>query len=345
MRNLITIERFIIDEQKLHPDATGDFSSLLYDISFATKVIASEVNKAGLADILGAAGMENIQGEQVQKLDEYANSVIKTSMHHTGRLCVMASEEEEGIITIPEKYTCGQYVFLFDPLDGSSNIDANVSIGSIFAVFRKKSKGPRGSLEDCLQKGRDLVAAGYVIYGSSTMFVVSTGSGVHGFTLDPSIGEFLLSHANIKTPSRGRILSINEGNRAYWDENTMRYVDYLKQEDPDTGRPYTSRYIGSLVADFHRNLLYGGIFLYPLIFKKSRMPPRGKLRLLYEAIPMAFICEQAGGNATDGVQHILDIEPTELHQRVPLVIGSREDVEEATLFLSGKWKKEDARHP
>ena len=335
MRELITIERHIIDQQKLHPGATGEFSSLLYDITFAAKVIASEVNKAGLVDVLGATGEKNVQGEGVQKLDEYANAVIKSAMDHTGRLCVMASEEEEDIIPIPEQYPCGHYCLLFDPLDGSSNIDANVSVGSIFAIFRKKSKGPRGTLEDCLQRGTDLVAAGYVVYGSSTMFVFSTGDGVDGFTLDPSVGEFLLSHPDIQIPARGKIYSVNEGNRPYWDENTVRYIDHLQQVDPATGRPYTSRYIGSLVADFHRNLLYGGIFLYPLIHKGDK-PPRGKLRLLYEAIPMAFICEQAGGGATDGKQRILEIEPTELHQRVPLVVGSREDVEEAAEFLSRK---------
>lgn len=336
MRELITIERHIIDQQKLHPEATGEFSSLLYDITFAAKVISNEVNKAGLADVLGVTGDENIQGEQVQKLDEYANKVVKKSMNHTGRLCVMASEEEEGIIPIPEEYPCGQYCLLFDPLDGSSNIDANVSIGTIFAVFRKISQGSRGTIEDCLQKGTSLIAAGYVIYGSSTMFVFSTGTGVDGFTLDPSIGEFLLSHPNIQIPARGRILSVNEGNRPYWDENTARYIDYLKEVDPSTGRPYTGRYIGSLVADFHRNLLYGGIFLYPKLFKDDRIPPGGKLRLLYEAVPMAYICEHAGGAATDGSQRILDIEPVELHQRVPLIIGSKVDVEEATRFISGQ---------
>jgi len=304
VKDLITIERHIIDQQKLYPAATGEFSSLLYDITFAAKVISNEVNKAGLLDVLGATGEKNIQGEKVQKLDEYANSVIKSSMNHTGRLCVMASEEEKNIIPIPEQYPCGKYSLLFDPLDGSSNIDANVSIGTIFGIFRKKSKGPRGNLEDCLQKGTDLVAAGYVIYGSSTMFVFSTGNEVDGFTLDPSIGEFLLSHPNIKIPPKGKILSVNEGNRAYWDKNTTQYIDYLQEDDPSTGRPYTSRYIGSLVADFHRNLLYGGIFLYPMLYKKNR-PPRGKLRLLYEAAPLAFICEQAGGAATDGNQRIL----------------------------------------
>lgn len=336
MRDLITIERHIIDQQKLHPEATGEFSSLLYDISFAAKVISNEVNKAGLVDILGTTGEENVQGEIVQRLDAYANSIVKKSMNHTGRLCVMASEEEVGIIPIPGEYKCGDYCLVFDPLDGSSNIEANVSIGTIFSVFRKKSTGPRGSLEDCLQKGTDLVAAGYVIYGSSTMFVFSTGDGVAGFTLDPSIGEFLLSHPNIRIPPRGRILSINEGNRTYWDENTTRYIDFLKQVDPTTNRPYTSRYIGSLVADFHRNLLYGGIFLYPILHKGDRDPPRGKLRLLYEAAPMAFICENAGGAASDGAQRILDIEPSDLHQRVPLIIGSKEDVEEAIQFICGK---------
>ena len=334
MRNLVTIERHIIEQQKRHPEATGEFSSLLYDILFATKVIASEVNKAGLADVLGASDQTNVQGEIVQKLDDFANNVIKNSMYHTGRLCVMASEEEEGIIPIPDEYSRGKYVLLFDPLDGSSNIDANVSIGTIFAIYKKISYGPEGTLEDCLQKGANLVAAGYIIYGSSTMFVFSTGNGVHGFTLDPTIGEYLLSHPDIKIPNRGRILSINEGNRAYWGENTRQYIDYLKEVDEKTGRPYTSRYIGSFIADFHRNMLYGGIFLYPMLFKEGRKPPRGKLRLMYEASPLSFICEHAGGAATDGKYRILDIQPSELHQRVPLVIGSKENVEEAMRFLN-----------
>ena len=329
MRQLITIERHIIDQQKRHPEATGDFSSLLYDLCFATKVISSEVNKAGLVGILGCAGKENVQGETVQKLDEYANNVIKNSMYHTGRCCVMASEEEEGIIPIPPEYPRGKYVLLFDPLDGSSNIDSNGCIGTIFAIFRKISPGPDGTVQDCLQKGSRLVASGYVIYGSSTMLVFSAGHGVHGYTLDPSIGEYLLSHPDIRIPERGRILSVNEGHRAYWHENVRRYVDGLKEVNPALGRPYTARYMGALVADFHRNLLYGGVYLYPRVYK-GEGPGQGKLRLQYEASPLAYLCEQAGGAATDGHRRILDIEPESIHQRVPLVIGSRADVDEAT---------------
>jgi fructose-1,6-bisphosphatase I len=245
----------------------------------------------------------------------------------------MASEENDEIIPIPEQFPKGKYVLLFDPLDGSSNIDANVSIGTIFSIHRKKTDGENGTLEDCLQKGADQVAAGYIIYGSSTMLVITTGQGVNGYTLDPSVGEFILSHIDIKTPSNGKIYSANEGNSKFWDEGTRNYIDYLKEKDPATGRPYSLRYIGSLVADFHRNLLYGGIFLYPTDYKDPDKP-KAKLRLLYEASPLAFIVEQAGGIATTGKENIMDIVPTELHQRVPLIIGSKEDVLMYQKFIS-----------
>ena len=329
---LITIERHIIEQQKEYPQATGEFSALLYDIAFAAKVISREVNKAGLVDILGASGRENVQGEQVMKLDEFANEVIYKAMDHTGRLACMASEEEEEVIPIPNQFKAGKYVLLYDPLDGSSNIDVNVSIGTIFSIHRKVSTGERGTLEDCLQPGYKQVAAGYVIYGSSTMLVYTAGNGVFGFTLDPSVGEFLLSHNHIQIPKKGSIYSVNEGNYYKWDKNIQRYIDYLKTPDKATKRPYKSRYIGSLVADFHRNLLYGGIFLYPA----DASNPSGKLRLLYEANPMAFIVEQAGGAASDGYRRILDIEPKELHQRTPLIIGSYEDVRMAEAFIQGK---------
>ena len=329
---LITIERHIIEQQKEYPQATGEFSALLYDIAFAAKVISREVNKAGLVDILGASGRENVQGEQVMKLDEFANEVIYKAMDHTGRLACMASEEEEEVIPIPNQFKAGKYVLLYDPLDGSSNIDVNVSIGTIFSIHRKVSAGERGTLEDCLQPGYKQVAAGYVIYGSSTMLVYTAGNGVFGFTLDPSVGEFLLSHNHIQIPKKGSIYSVNEGNYYKWDKNIQRYIDYLKTPDKATKRPYKSRYIGSLVADFHRNLLYGGIFLYPA----DASNPNGKLRLLYEANPMAFIVEQAGGAASDGYRRILDIEPKELHQRTPLIIGSYEDVRMAEAFIQGK---------
>ena len=252
-------------------------------------------------------------------------------MGHNGHLCVMASEESENIIPIPDGSKRGKYVLMFDPLDGSSNIDVNASIGTIFSIHRKITKDHEdGSLEDCLQKGCDQIAAGYFIYGSSTMMVYTTGNGVHGFTLDPSLGEFLLSHENIRTPSRGKIYSINEGNVHSWDGGTRRYIDYLKEDRKDRGHPYSLRYIGSLVADFHRNLLKGGIFLYP--------GPKGKLRLLYEASPLAMIVEQAGGAASTGEQRILDVQPTSLHQRVPLIIGSREDIAEYNRFYQENRK-------
>jgi len=333
MGKLVTIERHIMAKQRQFPTATGDFSALLYDIAFAGKVIAREVNKAGLLeDIMGQTGDTNVHGEQVKKLDEFADSVIYTSMDHTRRLCVMASEENEEVLHIPEKYECGHYALLYDPLDGSSNIDANVSIGTIFSIYRKVSKGDRGSEEDCLQKGDRQVAAGYIIYGSSTMLVFCTGRGVHGFTYDPTVGEFLLSHENIQIPKRGKIYSTNEGNSARWDEGVKKYIAYLKEIDESTNRPYSSRYIGSLVSDFHRNLLYGGIFLYPADQKN----PKGKLRLQYEANPLAFLVEHAGGEASDGHQRIMDIQPKSVHQRTPLIIGSQEDVKEAEDFIQGK---------
>lgn len=335
---LITIERFILERQQGFPAATGDFTQLLYDITFAAKIISRDVNKAGLVEILGKAGKENVQGEQVQKLDEFANEVILRAMDHTGRVCVMASEEVEDVVLIPQKYECGKYVLLFDPLDGSSNIDANVSVGSIFSIHRKISNNKRGIMEDCLQPGYKQVGAAYVVYGSSTMLVYTTGHGVHGFTLDPSVGEFLLSHENIRIPDGGNIYSVNEGNYTYWDEGTKRYIDYLKSKDNHSGKPYSLRYIGSMVADLHRTLLYGGIFMYPLDYKNPEKPS-GKLRLLYEATPMAFIFEQAGGRASDGYRNIKEIQPTELHQRTPLFIGSKFDVDMAEKFIQGKRGK------
>lgn len=334
---LITIEQFILRRQQQgFPEAKGDFTQLLYDITFAAKIIARDVNKAGLVEIIGQTGKKNVQGEQVQKLDEFADKMIQRAMDHTGRVCVMASEEVEEVILIPKEYKCGKYVLLFDPLDGSSNIDVNVSVGSIFSIHRKISDKRRGTLEDCLQPGYKQIGAAYVVYGSSTMLVYSTGDGVHGFTLDPSVGEFLLSHENIKIPERGAIYSVNEGNYHYWDEGTRRFVDYLKSKDNHAGKPYSLRYIGSMVADLHRTLLYGGIFMYPLDYKNPEKPA-GKLRLLYEAAPMAYIFEQAGGRASDGNRRILEIQPTELHQRTPLIIGSKFEVDLAEQFIQGKW--------
>jgi fructose-1,6-bisphosphatase I len=315
-----TVQQHILDQARLYPGATGDFTALMTSLIVAAKIISCEVNKAGLVRILGETDNTNVHGETVMKLDEFAQQTIYQAMGHSGHLCVMASEESEGIIPIPDGGKRGKYVLMFDPLDGSSNIDANASIGTIFSIHRKiSSSSEDGSIEDCLQKGSDQIAAGYFIYGSSTMMVYTTGNGVHGFTLDPSLGEFLLSHENIRTPARGKVYSINEGNVSTWDAGTRRYVEYLKQDRKDQGKPpYSLRYIGSLVADFHRNLLKGGIFLYP--------GPKGKLRLLYEAAPLAMVVEQAGGSASTGAQRILDIQPTSLHQKVPLIIGSREDV-------------------
>ena len=290
------------------------------------------MSKAGLVEILGRAGKENVQGEQVMKLDVFANETMIRVNDHTGWLCAMASEEVADIIPIPERFPCGKYALIFDPLDGSSNIDLNVSVGTIFSIHRKVSDGPRGDLEDFLQPGYEQAAAGYIIYGSSTMMVYTSGQGVHGFTLDPSVGEFLLSHPDIRIPSQGKYYSINEGSYHYWSEGVRRYVDYLKAPDKATGRPYSGRYIGTLVADFHRNLLAGGIFMYPADTRDPNKP-HGKLRLLYEAAPMAFIVERAGGRASDGTQDIMHIQPESLHQRVPLFIGSRQDVDKAEQFI------------
>ena len=321
----MNVQRHIIEQERQYPQATGSLTGLLMDLIYAAKVISREVNKAGLVNILGLTGDKNIHGEEVKKLDEYANDKLSNAMDHGGHLCIMASEERDQVIPIPDEFPKGKYVLLFDPLDGSSNIDANVNIGTIFSIHRKKTDGENGKLEDCLQKGRDQVAAGYIVYGSSTMLVYTTGQGVNGYTLDPSVGEFLLSHEDIKIPTKGKIYSINEGNTNFWDEGTKKYISYLKEKDPATGRPYSLRYIGSLVADFHRNLLYGGIFLYPTDYKDPKKP-KGKLRLLYEASPLAFIVEQAGGLAITGKENIMDVQPTELHQKVPLIIGSKEDV-------------------
>jgi fructose-1,6-bisphosphatase I len=327
----VTVSRQIMDSQKLHPEATGELSGLLNELIVAGKIISAEVNMAGLADILGQSGKTNIQGETVQKLDDFANATIKRRMEQCGYVCVMASEEEEGIIHVLDGYE-GKYTLAFDPLDGSSNIDVNVSIGTIFSVHRKISEGVKGIESDLLQKGAEQVAAGYIIYGSSTMLVYTTGEGVHGFTLDPSVGEFFLSHPDIRIPAHSKYYSVNEAYTNYWFDSTRKYVDYLKEIDSETGRPYSLRYIGSLVADFHRNLITGGIFLYPRD-RKNTTKPEGKLRLLYEAAPMALLVKEAGGVAiTDDGRDILEIVPESLHQRVPLIIGSREDVETAKKF-------------
>lgn len=329
--NFQTLARHIVEQERKHPEATGELSSLLHDLSLAAKVISLEVNKAGLVDILGFTGDNNVHGEQVKKLDMYAHDMMVRAMDHGGHLCAMASEEEEDIIHIPPHFHIGKYVLLFDPLDGSSNIDANVSIGTIFSIYHRVSpEDQAGTMEDCLQPGYNQVAAGYVIYGSSTMLVYTAGNGVHGFTLDPAFGEFILSHKNIQTPKKSKIYSINEGNYLYWHPGLKKYIKYLQDEDKATNRPYSSRYIGSMVADIHRNLLYGGIFMYPADSRN----PNGKLRLMYECNPMAFIIEQAGGRASNGRQRMLDIQPEKLHQRVPIFIGSEEDVKMVEKFMA-----------
>ena len=330
MQRITTVTEHLLIHQKESPMATGRFTRLLNELIIAAKIISREVNKAGLADILGLTGAINVQGEQVAKLDELANLVLIHRMERAGVLCAMASEEMADIIEVPAAYPKGDYILIFDPLDGSSNIDSNVSIGSIFSIYRRKSPGNTPVvLSDFLQKGSEQVAAGYFVYGSSTIMVYTTGRGVHGFTLDPSVGEFLLSHPDIKIPSSGKIYSVNESYWNYWDEPTRKMVSYFKSPDNHLGQPYNLRYIGSLVADFHRNLLKGGIFMYPADHRDPKKP-RGKLRLLCEAAPLAMVVEQAGGLATDGVRRILDLEPQELHQRVPLFIGSKKDVEKAT---------------
>ncbi len=327
MQRITTVTEHLLFHQKESPMATGRFTRLLNELILSAKIISREVNKAGLVDILGFTGEVNVQGEEVVKLDEFANRTLIHRMERAGVLCAMASEENADIIEIPPAFPIGDYILIFDPLDGSSNVDSNVSIGTIFSIYRRKSpEGKNVVLNDLLQKGAEQVAAGYFIYGSSTMMVYTTGRGAHGFTLDPSVGEFLLSHPDIKIPPDGKIYSVNESYWNYWDEPTRKIVSYFKSPDNRRGQPYNLRYIGSLVADFHRNLLSGGIFMYPADLRNPKKPT-GKLRLLCEAAPLAMVVEQAGGMATDGKMRILDVEPQELHQRVPLFIGSQNDVQ------------------
>jgi fructose-1,6-bisphosphatase I len=332
VKKFMTLERHIGEEERAHPGATGEFSGLLHSLSLAAKLVWREVIKAGLVNVLGTTDRVNVTGDVVKKLDEFADETIYKAMDHGGHLCVMASEENEGLLHIPEHYPSGKYVLLYDPLDGSGNIDANITVGTIFSVFKRVSDAGKGTIADVLQPGYRQVAAGYVLYSSSMMFVYSTGAGVHGFTLDPTVGEFLLSHENIRIPPRGSIYSANEGYYNRWDPRMQRYMQYLKQADAATGRPYSARYIGSLVGDVHRTLLYGGIYCYPGDTKN----PNGKLRLMYENNPLAFIVEAAGGAASDGSRRILDIVPEQLHQKSPLFIGSTEDVKIAEEFLAGK---------
>ena len=326
----ITVTEHMLYHQKMTPGATGRFTSLLNDLILAAKIVSREVNKAGLVDVLGFTGDINVQGERVMKLDEYANSILIHRMERSGVLCAMGSEENADLIVVPDKFQRGDYILIFDPLDGSSNIDVNTNIGTIFSILRRTSpSGSEVTLGDVLRKGSEQVGAGYFLYGSSTMLVYTTGDGVHGFTHDPSVGEFLLSHPDIQIPKQGSIFSVNMGYWEYWDEATRKVLSYFTGKDNALGRPYSQRYIGSLVADFHRTLLKGGIFMYPIDYR-DRLDPRGKLRYLCEASPLAMVAEQAGGLATDGMNRLLDFVPDQLHSRVPLFIGSEYDVRKVT---------------
>jgi len=325
MSNMVTLSEFIMERQADFPYASGDLSRLLADIGVAAKIVNHKVNKAGLQDIMGAMDSVNVQGETQMKLDVYADQAFVNAIRWGGQVCGIASEENEKYFAFDaEVCRKSKYVVLFDPLDGSSNIDVNVSIGTIFSVFRRRSSvGDLANVNDFLQRGCDQVAAGYVIYGSSTMLVYTTGHGVNGFTLEPSIGEFFLSHENMRIPEEGAIYSMNEGNLMSCSAGVQHYIQWCKEADKKTNRPYSARYIGSLVADFHRNLIKGGIYIYPGTTKS----PQGKLRMQYECNPLAFIVEQAGGKASDGQQRIMDIQPKDLHQRSPLFIGSLKMVE------------------
>ena len=330
-RKFTTLGQFIIERQSDFPYAKGELSRLLRDIGIAAKIVNREVNKAGLVDILGDFGSSNVQGEEQKKLDVFANEQFISALSSGGECCAVASEENEEMVHISSEVSKNaKYVVCIDPLDGSSNIDVNVSIGTIFSIYRRTSIDGPIQLSDFLQKGTEQVAAGYVIFGSSTMLVYTTGRGVNGFTLDPSIGEFCLSHPNMKIPKNGSIYSVNEGNSVHFPEGVKQYIKYCQADDPATKRPYSSRYIGSLVADFHRNLLKGGIYIYPPTAKA----PKGKLRLIYECNPLAWIAEQAGGKASDGYNRILEIQPGSLHQRTPLFIGSSEMVNMAETLMT-----------
>jgi len=325
-----TLGEFIIENQSSFKYSSGELSRLINSIRLAAKVVNHEVNKAGLVDIIGAAGDTNIQGENQQKLDVYANEKFIQTLTNRNIVCGIASEEEENFITInsQDENHQNKYIVLIDPLDGSSNIDVNVSVGTIFSVYRRVTPvGTPVQLEDFLQKGSQQVAAGYIVYGTSTMLVYTTGDGVNGFTLNPAIGSYYLSHPNIKFPENGTIYSVNEGNYIHFPQGIKNYIKYCQKEEGN--RPYTSRYIGSLVSDFHRNMIKGGIYMYP----KSSKSSNGKLRLLYECNPMAFLAEQANGKASDGFKRIMDIEPTELHQRVPFICGSKNMVNKAEEFM------------
>lgn len=324
----ISLDRFIFETTRAQPDATGQFATLLHQVSLVGRLVSARVNRAGLAGMLGQTGEVNVQGEYVQKLDEYANNTFKRALEHPGVCCAIASEEDAEPYFTPKRFVSGRYVFCMDPLDGSSNIDVNATIGSIFCIFRRKSpENTPATMADILRRGTDIGAAGYIIYGSGTVMVLSAGNGVHGFTLDPTVGEFFLSHPNIKLKPKAKLYSVNEGYTASWGAGLRRYIASLKEP----GAGYKQRYIGSLVADFHRNLLQGGVFIYP----PTKKNPEGKLRVLYEAFPLAFIVEEAGGAATNGDARILELQPKDMHERTALVIGNKDNVAEATEALRG----------
>ncbi|WP_164108972.1 MULTISPECIES: class 1 fructose-bisphosphatase [Sphingobacterium] len=332
MKSLKTLGQFIIEKQTDFPYAKGELSRLLRDIGIAAKIVNREVNKAGLVDILGTVGGTNVFGENQKKLDVYADEQFIAALKDGGECCFVASEEQEEGVELTDAGISknAKYIVCIDPLDGSSNIEVNVSVGTIFSIYRRISQvGEALTQEDLLQTGLQQVAAGYIIYGSSTMLVYTTGKGVNGFTLDPSIGEFCLSHPNMKIPTQGHIYSVNEGNYLKFPQGVKNYIKYCQEEDAASNRPYTSRYIGSMVADIHRNLLLGGVFIYP----QTSLQPKGKLRLMYECNPIAFIIEQAGGKATTGTQRILEIVPEELHQRVPAILGSTDMVNKVLEFM------------
>ncbi|HMR18187.1 MAG TPA: class 1 fructose-bisphosphatase [Sphingobacterium sp.] len=341
MISLKTLGQFIIEKQADFPYAKGELSRLLRDIGIAAKIVNREVNKAGLVDILGTAGDTNVFGEKQKKLDVYADEQFISALKSGGECCFVASEEQEDGVELIDSGISknAKYIVCIDPLDGSSNIEVNVSVGTIFSIYRRKSAiNEPLTKADFLQSGLQQVAAGYIIYGSSTMLVYTTGKGVNGFTLDPSIGEFCLSHPNMKIPEKGQIYSINEGNYLKFPQGIKNYIKYCQEEDTETNRPYTSRYIGSMVADIHRNLLLGGVFIYP----ETSLQRHGKLRLMYECNPIAFIIEQAGGKASTGTQRILEIEPRELHQRVPAIIGSTAMVDKVLEFMAKNSKEKIA---
>ena len=327
----ITVEQHILEQQRLNfPDASGEFSWLLSGITLATKIVAAQIRRAGLTNLLGATGEENVQGEAVQRLDVFANNALLHCLGNRGNIGVLASEENENPVVVLKNPNAGKYIVIFDPLDGSSNIDLNTSVGTIFSILRRDCNNSEDPALDVLQAGDRQIAAGYVLYGSSVVMVYTTGDGVFGFTLEPSIGAYLLSHPNMRMPERGNLYSVNEANADSFPECCRRYLHWLKSGD--NGTAYSSRYIGSLVADFHRTLLRGGIFLYP----QTARFPEGKLRLLYEANPIAFLAEQAGGMATSGKERILDIQPKSLHQRTPLFVGSRYEMERFASFTQAK---------